>query len=433
MPKFEQFPQGNKKEEKSNIMKKIRESTSSRNKMLSALAGYGISFGIGNHESTAKEVFPSHEIEVAETTNEVSSSERTISYKEAQRLSENPNTEKGEEEISLESYTIKLDSYFELGKAIVSQEEKSLLASHIVKEMESWPKDVQERLISGELFVKVSAGCSPEEIKGSIDVGDGTFVSNNRDLSIQRMERGVEIAKKAQEALGIAFAVQTAKPFENGINPDRPERYVEISVEANASGFADVRIFEGIHGVVEKIYVDASASMEGKVTELYGALDAVGLLNKQTKIQFGSAYNELSEEYTIASKEGAEIYDRSVRQKRRFSSKEDTFTNALLVLEKFPLVSQEQKETSEKNTIAFITDEYLKVTEQELQRLKLQMQVRNKDVVFFMQNRETKEVKKITVEDIFELYNSNDKNGEELTLDVNQKKIEGGRNIDILI
>src|SRR5690606_31673835 len=107
----------------------------------------------------------------------------------------------------LENFKVNIDGKFDLGKAVQDQGERVEIESHLAEQISQWPKEIQEGLANGSYLIKVKAGCSPELINAPIDVGNGTKVDNNHDLSIERMKFGEERVKEAAKKLGMKLSV----------------------------------------------------------------------------------------------------------------------------------------------------------------------------------------------------------------------------------
>lgn len=423
-----------KKEKVVNVIGKVRDFTtgSPLKRVLTSAAAYAMYFGIGTGEAKG-ETSHTFEAPVAKEIPAEQPSGTTPDDTFDMGTMDSTPAEPEAHQPLLENFKVNIDGKFDLGKAVQDQGERVEIESHLVEQISQWPKEIQEGLANGTYLIKVKAGCSPELINAPIDVGNGTKVDNNHDLSIERMKFGEERVKEAAKKLGMKLSVVKSPAFEDGIDPERPERYVELTVEAVGKGYSNQLLFDGIDGKIEKIYVDASESMKGKVTQLYQSLESAGLAEGAVKIQFGSGFNELSNEVIATSSRDAELHDKTIRANKKFSRNEETFKNANLLFEKMPLVSQTQEQVPEKKVIIFITDEYLSVNSNDISSLEFQERVRNAEAVFMMQNRETQEVTKLTLDDIKRLYEAQNKEGMTLTIDVNQKKLEDNKSVDVKV
>jgi hypothetical protein len=372
-------------------------------------------------------------------------------------LFENPRLNKSREkessyaeskENTVQKFNIDLTTFFELGNAVISLEKQQELKLELINFFDPLSQVIKDKIKSGEIVIMIESGSSPEPIKKTgIKSGRG-IIYNNVELSRHRAEAAEDIIKSSLTTADLDGANIKITIPENGINPDNPVRYVNVSIQAGIGseqsdilenipvpiGLEDSSILENIpQGILKKLYIDGSASMRGKASKLFKTLERGGYVDGLVELQLGSGLDEISRIVKIKTSEDVSVMDWNIRHQKEFSATEETFANAKRLFENMPRVNDEDRDKETVKIITLLTDEYLKITAREISSLEFQEVSHGAKLVFFMENRDSGKVTSFTLEKIKKLYEAKAKKGEMLTFDVNSKKIENNENIDIFV
>ena len=370
------------------------------------------------------------------------------------------NIDSGKEKISAEKeskdntveevFEIDITTSFELGNAVMTSQKQEEMKLKLANFFDSLPQEIKNKIKSGETVINIESGSSPEPIIETGINSGRSIVYNNEELSIDRAEAAAEPTESALKLVNLDAEINFTIP-KGGVNLDNPVRYVRVSIQDISTPDTDIQdsntpeTFKSLgledpfllqnmpSGILESIYIDGSASMEGKAARLFNALKKGGYIDASVKFQLGSGLGEISRQEVVETVDDVKEIDKMLRKEKDFSSREETFSNAKILLDRMPLVKYEYKGKEPIKIVTFLTDEYLNISDREISSLERREESHGAKLVFFMENRESGEITSFTLEKIKELYKANARNGEKLSFDVNKNKIEYNKEIDIYV
>jgi len=351
-----------------------------------------------------------------------------------------------ESEIDIESnvtrsFNINVMESFEFEHAKLNADQFAAAEQKIMEELNELPEEIRNDLLLGKKKIKISVSRDAVPVvAGGYDAGRG-WVNNLEELARDTAEEIGDVAHAGAKKAGLESVIIEFEIPKGGVDQENPTRYGVISFEdlienIPAKGFESQEILSDMSSGTLKLMIgDGSESFNKRMGMLYNLAQKHNLVDGPVDFIVASGLGEISEKVKVASQRDVDIQERYLKNENKFSNNEDMVANMIQAAKKMPLVKYEDRIEGKPGVFAVGTDEHITVSVNDLKRLSDAEKARDAKYVLLLENRDTGEVRSLTIEKIRDLLNKHGITSEnqKITIDVNKNIIGDANSANILL